>query len=47
MDDLAARPGVGKTALYNWFKSDDCFLSYVYEIAMAEDMKQDIRIPPL
>lgn len=47
MDDLADRPGVGKATLYNWFKSDDCFLSYVYAIAMAEDMKLDISISPL
>ena len=47
MDDLAVRPGVGKTTLYNWFKSDDCFLSYVYAIALAEDMKLDISISPL
>ncbi|MBO5311317.1 MAG: helix-turn-helix domain-containing protein [Bacteroidales bacterium] len=46
-ESLAARLNVGKTTLYNWFKSDDCFLSYVYAIAMAEDMKLDIRIAPL
>ena len=46
-DDLAARLGVGKATLYNWFKADDCFLSYVYAIAVAEDMKLDIRIAPL
>ena len=46
-ESLAARLNVGKTTLYNWFKSDDCFLSYVYAIALAEDMKLDIRIAPL
>ena len=46
-ESLAARLNVGKATLYNWFKSDDCFLSYVYAIAMAEDMKLDIRIAPL
>ena len=46
-DDLATRLGVGKATLYNWFKADDCFLSYVYAIAVAEDMKLDIRIAPL
>ena len=46
-DDLATRLGVGKATLYNWFKADDCFLSYVYAIAVAENMKLDIRIAPL
>jgi DNA-binding XRE family transcriptional regulator len=46
-DDLSTRLGVGKATLYNWFKADDCFLSYVYAIAVAEDMKLDIRIAPL
>lgn len=46
-ESLAARLNVGKTTLYNWFKSDDCFLSYIYAIALVEDMKLDIRIAPL
>lgn len=45
-ESLAEKINVGKATLYNWFKSDDCFISYVYAIAMAEDMKLSIRIEP-
>ena len=46
-ESLAEKINVGKATLYNWFKSDDCFISYVYAIAVAEDMKLSIRIEPM
>lgn len=46
-ESLAAKLNVGKATVYNWFKSDDCFLSYIYDIAVAEDMKLAIRIEPV
>lgn len=44
---LAQKIGVGKATLYNWFKADDCFLSYVYAVAVAEEMRLSIKIEPL
>ena len=46
-ESLAVSIGVGKATLYNWFKTDDCFLSYIYAIAVAEEMSLTIRIEPL
>ena len=45
-ESLAEKINVGKATFYNWFKCDDCFISYVYAIAVAEDMKLSIRIEP-
>ena len=46
-DSLAAKLNVGKATVYNWFKTDDCFISYVYDIAVAEGMRLAIRIEPV
>lgn len=46
-DRVAEKIGVGKSTVYNWFKEDDCFISYVYDIAMAENMRLAIRIEPV
>ena len=46
-DSLAAKLNVGKATVYNWFKADDCFISYVYDIAVAEGMRLAIRIEPV
>ena len=45
-ESLAEKLNVGKATLYNWLKSDDCFLSYVYAIAVAEGWRLAIRIEP-
>ena len=46
-ESLAAKLNVGKATLYSWFKTDDCFLSYIYAIAQAESMHLSIRIEPI
>lgn len=46
-ESLAAKLNVGKATLYNWLKSDDCFLSYIYAIAVAEGWRLSIRIEPI
>ena len=45
-ENLAGKLNVGKATLYNWFKADDCFLSYIYAIAVAEGMSLSISIEP-
>lgn len=45
-ESLAGKLNVGKATLYNWFKADDCFLSYIYAIAVAEGMSLSISIEP-
>lgn len=46
-DTLAERLQIGRATVYNWFKSDDCFLSYIYAAASATGLRLSIRILPL
>lgn len=44
--DTAALLGISYTALYYWFKNDDVFISYIYKMAEANDLKLIIKIDP-
>ena len=44
--DTAALLGIGYTALYYWFKNDDVFMSYIYKMAEANNLKLIIKIDP-
>lgn len=44
--DTAKELGIGYTALYYWFKSDDVFISYVYKMAESSGLKLVIKIDP-
>jgi len=44
--DVAAKLGIGYTALYFWFRHDDVFISYIYKIAEQNGLKVVIKIDP-
>lgn len=46
-ETLAERLQIGRATVYNWFKADDCFLSYIYAAASAIGLSLSIRIRPL
>ena len=43
---LAESLHIGSATLYNWFKVDDCLISYIYRIAEIEGFRLTIRIEP-
>ena len=45
-EHLAETLQIGKATVYNWFKSDDCFISYNYAAAVAYGVRLSIRILP-
>lgn len=45
--DTAEKLGIGYTAMYYWFKSDDIFISYIYKIAEMHNLKVLIKIDPI
>ena len=46
-ETLAERLRISRATVFNWFKADDCFLSYIYEAAFATGLRLSIRIFPL
>ena len=44
---LAERLQISRATVYNWFKADDCFLSYIYAAASATGLHLSIHIRPL
>jgi DNA-binding XRE family transcriptional regulator len=45
-DTLAERLSIRRTTIYNWFKTDDCFISYIYQTAQACNLRLTINISP-
>lgn len=43
---LAESLNIGAATIYNWFKVDDCLISYIYRIAESEGFRLTIRIEP-
>lgn len=44
---LAERLHIGKSTVYHWFRTDDCFISYIYKVAELTGLRLAIRIRPL
>lgn len=46
-EELASKLQVGKSTISHWLSCDDCFISYIYRIATAADLKLAITIQPI
>ena len=46
-DRLAAELNLGRATVYNWFKVDDCLISYIYRVASVTGLRLKIHIQPI
>jgi len=45
-EDLSSKLDIGLTAVYYWFRVDDCFISYIFKTAQLYDLNVKIHIRP-